>query len=185
MYQPISSLGRALDHVDKLKGQGVQAIAIDQIKYAALTCRYPLEDFLSEARKYEKSLGLGNLDSKVKDVGRKIGWGVGKKPDVDRLRDYLNIHIGTINMLLMQHGLEMLDVAARQTDRNQADLITKIENSSRELREVRGDAQAQLLAVRATNSMLHKLLWMVCGDNPTSFKALGDMVSKVWYAISG
>lgn len=162
----------------------MQAIAIDQIKCAALTCRYPLEEFLSKARKYEKSLGLGNLDSKVKNVGRKTGWAVGRKADGDRLQDYLHIHIGTINMLLMQHGLEMLDVASRQTDKNQADLFKKIETSSRELRDVRRTAQAQLLAIKENNSMLHKLFWMVRGDTPTSFRALGDMVSRVWYAIS-
>lgn len=37
----ILSLQRALSQVDKLKGRGDQAIAIDQIKCAALTCEYP------------------------------------------------------------------------------------------------------------------------------------------------
>ena len=95
------SLGRDLDHVDKLKERGNQAIAVDQIKCAALTCQYPPEDLLSKIKKHEKNLGLES-SGMLKDAGRKIQWAFGKRDEVNRLRDYLNIHIGTINMLLAQ-----------------------------------------------------------------------------------
>lgn len=135
-------------------------------------------------RKYEKSLGVGNSSGKIKDVGRKFGWAIGKREEANRLRDYLNIHIGTINMLLMQQGLEMLDVAAEQSDKNQEDLLNRLENSSKELREVRGDVQAQILAVKENNFMIRKLFRMVSGEVVAHVKALGEMVSKVWYNIS-
>lgn len=77
----------------------------------------------------------------------------------------------------------MLDVAAEQRDKNQEDLKNNIEGSSRELRDVRGDLQAQALAVRENNSMIQKLSWIVGGDVVAPMKALYDMVAKVWYDL--
>ena len=174
------SLKRALIQVDKLKGRGDQAIAIDQIKCAALTCRYPLEGFLAKIQKYEKSLGLGKSVGRIKDAGRKLQYAFGKKDEADTLRNYLNIHIGIINMLLVTQGLEMLDVASEQTDKNQEELRDRIEGSSRELRVVKGNVEAQTLAVRENNSLIRKLFWMVSGEVAAPLKSLGQTVAKVW-----
>ena len=176
----MGSLKRALIQVDKLKGRGDQAIAIDQIKCAALTCRYPLEEFLAKIQKYEKSLGLVNSIGKIKDAGRKVQYAFGKKDEANTLRSYLNIHIGTINMLLLQQGLELLDVASEQTDKNQEGLRDIIEVSSRELREVRGNVEAQTLAVRENKSITQKLFWMVSGEIAAPLRSLGRTVAKVW-----
>lgn len=165
--------------MDKLKGRGDQAIAIDQIKCAALTCRYPLEEFLAKIQKYEKSLGLGKSVGKIKDAGRKIHYAFGKKDEANTLRYYLNIHIGTINMLLVQQGLEMLDVTSEKTDKIQEELRDSIEVSSRELREVRGNVEAQTLAVRENKSIIQKLFWMVSGEIAAPLKSLGQTVAKV------
>lgn len=53
----------------------------------------------------------------LKDAGRKVQFAFGRKSEVDRLRNYLNIRVGTVNMLLARQGLEMLKVAAEQTDK--------------------------------------------------------------------
>ena len=176
----ICSLQRALSQVDKLKGRGDQAIAVAQIKCAALICRYPLENFLAKIKKYEKSLGLGKSVGKIKDAGKKVQYAFGKKDEADTLRTYLNMHIGTINMLLVRQGLEMLDVASEQTDKNQEELRDRIEGSSRELREVRGNVEAQALAVRENNSIIQKLFWMVSGELAAPLKSLSQTVAKVW-----
>ena len=171
---------RALCQVDKLKGRGNQAIAVDQIKCAALTCRYPLEEFLAKIQKYDKNLGLENLDDKIRTTARKVQYAFTRKREANTLRDYLNIHIGTINMLLLRQGLEILDVASEQRDKNQDELRDRIEDSSRELREVRGNTKAQALAVRENNTMLRKLFWMVSGDIAAPLRSLGQAVAKVW-----
>lgn len=176
----ICSLQRALSQVDKLKGRGDQAIAVDQIKYAALTCRYPLEDFLAKIQKYEKSLGVGKSVGRIKHAGRKVQYAFEKKDEADTLRTYLNMHIGTINMLLVRQGLELLDVASEQTDKNQEELRDRIEGSSRELREVRGNVEAQALALRENNSIIQKLFWMVGGELAAPLKSLSQTVAKVW-----
>ena len=175
-----SSLGRALTQVDKLKGRGDQAIAIDQIKYAALTCRYPLENFLARIQKYEKSLGPGKTAGRLKDAGRKIQYAFGKKDEVNTLRNYLNLHIGTINILLVRQGLEMLDIASEYIEKNQEELMDRIEFSSKELREVSGNVEAQALAVRENKSMIQKLFWMVSGEIAAPLKSLGQTVANVW-----
>ena len=174
------SLQRALIQVDKLKGRGDHAIAIDQIKCAALTCRYPLEEFLSKIQKHEKSLGLGKSMGKIKDAGRKVQYAFGKKNEADTLRNYLNIHLGTINMLLVRQGLEMLDVASEQTDKNQEELRDRIEGSSRELRVVKGNVEAQALAVRENQSLIQNLFWMISSEIAAPLKCLGQTVAKVW-----
>lgn len=176
----IGSLKRALSQVDKLKGRGDQTIAVDQIKCAALTCRYPLEEFLAKIENYKRSLGLGRSAGIFKDAGRKVQYAFGRNDDGNTLRSYLNIHIGTINMLLVRQGLEMLDVASEQTVKNQEELRDRIEGSSRELREVRGNVEAQVLAVRENNSIIQKLFWMVSGEIAAPLKSLSQTVAKVW-----
>ena len=166
--------------MDKLKGRSDQAIAIGQIKCAALTCRYPLEAFLAKIQRYEGSLGLGKSVGKIKDAGRKVQYAFGKQNEAGKLRTYLDIHIGTINMLLVRQGLEMLDVASEQTSKNQEELRDRIDASSKELGEIRGNVETQALAVRENTSLIQKLFWMVSGEVAAPLKSLSQTVAKVW-----
>ena len=145
-----------------------------------MTCRYPLEGFLAKAKQHENSLGLGKSSGAIKDFGYKIRWGIGKKDEVNKLRQYLNIHIGTINMLLAQQGLEMLELAAEQTHEDQEELKNSIEDSTKELRDVRGDLKAQALAVKDSTYTIQKLFRMVAGDVTAPLKALAETVTRVW-----
>ena len=176
----VYSLRRALNQVDKLKGRGDQAIAIDRIKCAALTCKYPLEQFLAKIQKYEKSLGLGKSVAKVRDAGRKIQYALGRRDEANMLRNYLNLHIGTINMLMLQEGLERLDVASEKSEKNQEETKDGIKVCSRELKGVKGSVEAQVLAVRENNSILQKLFCMVSGEIAAPLKTLSQTVAKVW-----
>ena len=170
------SLNRALNQVDKRKGRGDQAIAIDRIKCAALTCRTPIEEFLSKIQKYEKSLGLGIPVNKISDAGRRVQYALGKKDEANRLRHYLNPHIGTINTVMLQNSLERLDVASEES----REAIYEIQSCSRELNEVKRNAEAQVLAIRENKSMMCKLLKMVNGEIAAPLKTLSQTVAKVW-----
>lgn len=171
-----------MSQVDKLKGRGKQAIAIDHIKCAALSCRYPLEEFLAEVQKYEKNLGLGlgKSNDKIKNAFRKVQFAFGPRKEANNLRIILNTYIGTINMLLVQQGLETLDVASECMDKNQEELRVRVEESTRELREVKGNSEAQAVAVKENNAMIRKLVSMVSGDLAAPLKALAQMVTNVW-----
>lgn len=100
--------------------------------------------------------------------------------EANRLRHYLNLHIGTINTLMLQNGLERLDVASEQSERNQEETKDRIETCIRELKEVKGNVEAQVLAVRENDSITHKLFGMVSGEIAASLKTLSQTVAKVW-----
>ena len=176
-----NSLARALQYVDKLDGPPRQALAIAHIKCSALTCRYPLDDFLDKMRKFDKSLGLGSSDGRLKDVGRKAQWGfgLGKKDEINRLRSYLNIHIGTINMQLTQQGFESISLEHEERQANHMALMNSMESSARQLLDVRGDVQAQSLAITETRSVIQTLLGLFSGDIAVPLRVMTEMVTKV------
>ena len=131
LLRELGNLQRALQHVDKLKVPlgGDQEPAINAIKCAALMCKHPLAEFLTKIKKYEASLGLGPSRGKISNLETKIRWGLSKKDEALKLRNYLNIHIGSINMMLMAHGLEMLTMAADQSAQDRNDLVKRIEET--------------------------------------------------------
>ena len=165
--------------MEKLNGQGDQAAAIEGIKSHALTCRYPLERFLSKIEKYHKSLGAGKSAGKVKDAGKKIQYAFKTRNEANELLKYLKQHIYVINMLVTQHGVELLAVASEERKENQEELRSRIESSSRELGEVRGNVEAQAPVIRSIGSMLRNLLWTVTGEIAVPLKSLSHTVKNI------
>ena len=176
---PVHSLERALVQVEKLNGQEDQAAAIDGIKSHALTCRYPLERFLTKIEKYNSSLGVGKSAGKVKDAGKKIKYAFKTRDKAKELREYLKQHIYVINMLLTQHGVKLLAVASEERKENQEELRSRIESSSRELGEVRGNVEAQAPVIRNIGSMLRNLLWTVTSEIAVPLKSLSHTVTNI------
>ena len=166
--------------MEKLKGRGDQAVAIEQVQCFALGCRLPLEEFLAKIQKYDKSLGLGNSVGKIKDAAWKVQYAFRKRDEANKLRTSLNRHIGTISMLLVIHGLEVFDIASEQTDKNQGELRRLIEGSSRELRMVRSNVEAQALTISESTSKLQKLFLMLRGDVAAPLKLLSQTIGKLW-----
>ena len=172
--------------MDHLKAGPNQALAIDHIKCAALMCRQPLEEFYRKIQKFKKNLDIGNSTGMLKDAAKKAQWafGLGKKDEVGRLRSYLDIHIGVINMQLIQYGFEKVDIASEESAANHQALKNSMDKSVQEVKDVRGDIQAQALVVKESNSMIQTLLGMVGGDIAAPLKALTGVVTKVWYVFS-
>lgn len=168
----LESLDRALQHVDKLSGPDVGGI-----KCAALMCRHPLEGFLDKIKKYERSLGLCGKSSLVKNTARKIEWGFGRKEEVRKLRDYLNLHIGSINMLLMSHGLETLEVTRTESRDSQENFKQRLATTHTAIVKLGDNIEAQSVAVRQNGSMLSKLFAVVSGDVAAPLRTLAEMVS--------
>jgi hypothetical protein len=100
LLRELESLDRALKHVEKLGSRSVSTATLDSIKCAALLCRHPLEEFLGKIQKYESGLGVWAKDG-VKGTARKVDWALRKKEDVRKLRDYLSLHVNSINMLML------------------------------------------------------------------------------------
>ena len=182
----LSSLSRALDYVDKLKGAPSQADTINRIKCAALTCRHPLEEFSKKMQKFDQSFGLGKSRGKLEDAGRKVQWafGSGKTDEIAKLRSYLSIHVGIINMQMIQQGFEGMAIVLEERGAYEEALKKSIEGSAQELRDIRGDIEAQSLLVREQRSIIRSLSWMVSGEVAAPLKALTAMVSQVLYVAT-
>jgi len=141
--------------VDKLQGPPCQALAIDHIKCAALTCRQPLEDFLRKIHKFESSLGVWKSGKRLKDAARKVQWisRPGKKD-------------------------EKVEYTSRERLANHEVLIERIENPALGLQGVRGDINAQMVIVAEARSMTQMLLRIIRGDIAASIRSLAATVTK-------
>ena len=177
----MNSLDRALHHIDKLGGPPDRSIAVNEIKCAALTCRYPLESFLAKIRKYEKTLGLGKNGGSLQSVGHRLLWTLGTKEEVNTLQKYLNVHVGAINVMLAAEGLEQLEVASSKADETRAVMEGHMERSSMELKSFRGDINAQSIAIQENNSVLRQLFQMVGGEVAAPLQSLAEVVAKILY----
>lgn len=183
LVRELDCLNGALQQLDKQQSNKAST-NIDSIKYAALSCRRPLEEFLSKIRKYDKSIGVRAKGNVVKSTVGKLRWGLGQKDEVNKLQNYLNVHVGAINILLAEHSLEKLDIATNQAAADQLHIRERLD-STRSMIQKNGDSLSlQTLLVRNTHDMLARLLRMISGDFEASWKSLGDMVAKVWYVFN-
>jgi hypothetical protein len=183
LLRELESLTHALKHLDKLPSNGTSA-NLESIKYAALSCRRPLEQFLGKIQKYDKALGIWGGANPIKKAAVKLRWAFGEKDEIKKLQSYLNIHIGTINILLAEHGLEMMNLASEKGELDQLHIRERLVNTKSLIQWIKDSVIAQAAAVQNNNSMLTKLFGMVSGEFGSSLKSLGEMVAKVWYEIT-
>ena len=113
----LHGLQRALHGIEHLKSDPSQEAAINGIKVAALMCQHPLDEFAGKLRNFE---GLsGTVASKatklevVKLCAKKLKWGFCMKEEVNKLRAYIVVHVGSLNMRLITQGLRVLALLDR------------------------------------------------------------------------
>lgn len=106
-------------------------------------------------------------------------WAFGEKDEIKKLQSYLNIHIGTINILLAEHGLEKMNLASEKGELDQLHIRERLENTKSLMQWIKDSVIAQTAALQTTNSMLTKLFGMVSGEIGSSLKSLSEMVAKV------
>lgn len=105
----LHGLQRALYEIEHLKCTSDQEAAVNAIKVAALMCQYPLDDFSAKLKKFE-GLGFsgGQKRSKLEIMKiwtRKLHWGFCMKEEVEKLRTYILVHVGSLNMRLITQGM--------------------------------------------------------------------------------
>jgi hypothetical protein len=143
-----------------------------------------LEQFFGKIQKYDKALGVwGGESNAVKNTADKLRWAFKEKDEIKKLQSYLNIHIGTINILLAEHGLEMMNLATEKGELDQLHIRERLEDTQSIVQWIKGNVAAQAAVVQNNSSMLTKLFGMVSGELYTSLASLGEMVAKVWYEI--
>ena len=179
LLRELECLQQALHHLDRLQNSGSPSTNLDSIKYAALSCLRPLENFLGKIRKYDTSLGVWGKENVMQTTVDKLRWGFGQNKEVCKLQSYLNIHIGTINILLAEHGLEKMDLASEKASADKLDIRERLDNTYGIIKNMRGCLTAQALVVQNTQNMLARLCEIISGEFRTSW-SLGEMVAKVW-----
>lgn len=105
----LHGLQRALHEIEHLECTPSQAAAVNGIKVAALNCQFALDDFDVKLKKFE-TLGIkgGKTPSKLETMKiwtKKLQWGFCMKEEVEKLRTYIVVHVGSLNMRLITQGL--------------------------------------------------------------------------------
>ena len=184
LTRELETLQKALDHLDSIRPVSDYSKNLESIKFAALSCRQPLEEFLTKTRKYEKSLGVWNNKHVVKDTVHKLQWAFLQKDHVDKLQKYLSVHVMTINMMLAEFGLEQMDLDAKKSDTRNLHIRERLEETHKLLNCVKDNIGLQASAVGNASSQLSQLFRVVNGEIKASWQRLSEMVTKVWYVIS-
>ena len=94
---------------------------------------------MEEIKEYNSSLGVGAKTSIFKKTVRKFQWSFGRSEDLGQLQMYLNTHIGTINMLLEQYGLEQMASFGIKVDEGFRQVNRKLEENQAIIRDVKKD----------------------------------------------
>jgi hypothetical protein len=180
LLRELECLQQALTHLDKLQLRGSSPTNLDSIKYAALSCRRPLEQFLVKIKKYNPSLGVWSERNPIRGATDKVRWAFGQKDEIRKLQSYLNVHVGTINILLAEHGLEMMNIDSKKAEADQLRVRERLEDTRNVINSIKSSVSLQASAIKTTHSMLSRLFELVSGELTTSWKCLGEMVAKVW-----
>ena len=115
----------------------------------------------------------------MKSSAIKLRFGFGRKEEICKLQSYLNIHIGTINILLAEHSLEKMDIAADKAAAHDLEIRERLDGTRDIIKTINGSLATQVLALQNTQNMLSQLFAMVSGELRSSWRSLGDMVAKV------
>ena len=181
LLRELECLQKALLHLDRLQCPGPEPSAnVDSIKYAALSCRKPLEDFLAKVRRYEGSIGPYATSNPGDRVLKKIRFAAKYKSDIQRLQSYLNVHVGTINLLLIEYRFEKMEVANERTEDRQAQLRQQLAENRGVLDRIKCNLACQTFIVTKSMATLNQLYKMVSGELLTTWKGLEETVTKLW-----
>ena len=103
----LHNLERALHDIEHLECNPEQTAAVTAVKVTALTCRFPLDEFATKLEKFHCLQQQRTLGTRHKiDIWRlKLEWGFTMEEEVQRLRTYLIVHMGSLNMRLTTLGL--------------------------------------------------------------------------------
>lgn len=183
LIEEFQSLQAALRHLDRLENDTGPSRTVDAIKYAALSCLRPLEEFLAKIKKYKAALDIWSKPCRVKGTVDKLKWTFGKKDDIQRLQAYLHIHVGTINMLLAEHGLEQMSIIGKHAEVDSGYIRKELDRTNTFLEDINKKLPSQVLLLQNMHSMIGGLYSLVCGEINSSLKHFSQMVSKVWYVI--
>ena len=181
LLRELESLSKALVHLDQLSSHDGSSITLDSIKYASLSCRHPLEQFLAKIRKYEQSLSLRGKANVFQSTTDKLRWTFSSSDEVKKLQNYLSVHIGMINILLAQYGLERMEISEQKAETQHLQIRERLDHTQDIVQETKKSTLAQAVVIQNVGYVLGGLYQVVCGPMKVSLESLGQVVAKIWY----
>ena len=96
----LNGLKRALIYLERLQPNAHNADHINAIRCMAMRCKLPLQTFLDNVEKYEKSLAAGSFRRHGRSDVRKVQWGVFMEKEITKIRGIINAQVLSIELLL-------------------------------------------------------------------------------------
>ncbi|EEU37031.1 uncharacterized protein NECHADRAFT_86719 [Fusarium vanettenii 77-13-4] len=158
----------------------------NSVKVAALMCQYPLDQFASKLKKYERlDIQPQHGDSsskseKLKSWGRKVQWGVGMEKDVVELRAYIATHVGSLNMRLITIGLSTTFSNTEQSRTETSTLQSKVEEVHSGVEQSRREQVQQGLMITKAASLLQKLSDLVSNGIGVRLETMIELAQNIW-----
>ncbi|KAF2101331.1 hypothetical protein NA57DRAFT_34823 [Rhizodiscina lignyota] len=178
LVRELGVLRKALQHLDRLP-TSTSSTSLDSIKYAALSCRQPLEAFLLKINRYEVSLGTHHNSRVIRRTVDKLKWEFVSKAEVQKLRGYLEIHVGTINILLAEHGLERMSIMEEKAESENLHIRERLDGARAIVEGMKGDVSALFAAGRYSQSMLTQLSNLITCQFMPSWRSFTQKVTQV------
>ena len=99
----LQGLQRVLEHLESLKPTEDNARHVNAIRAMALTCRLPMQQFLTRTRKFETALGPFSTVKSLRSSGRKAQWAIQMDTEVQNLQASVAAKTLSISLLLATH----------------------------------------------------------------------------------
>ncbi|KAK3375630.1 hypothetical protein B0T24DRAFT_664789 [Lasiosphaeria ovina] len=154
LIRELETLNRALQALDRLPGGSWQRV-----------------------KKYEGRLGPRSSSGTFRGTIDKISW-MNKADDVDRLRKYLGVHLGTINIMLLEHGLQALDVSSRAVQGQYDSIQERVKHIDTVITTTSNEVQGQGSLVRVTHNLLNTVFGMVNGEIRSSLTQIACLTQS-------
>jgi hypothetical protein len=116
LIREFDALETTLCGLDQLDDKTGLSTEIYQTKSAALSCRYPLEQFLTKIQRYEASLGPRSRPGLVRGLIDKLTWTFCLKGEIAQLQSYLHTHISLINVCLARYNTASINRAEQKRE---------------------------------------------------------------------
>jgi len=155
----LHSLQTALSRLASLEPSESNINHVNAIRGMALTCQLPLQEFLSNIEKYEKTMGPFARSS-LRGAGHKARWAVFVTQEVKKIRALISAKALSINLLLAMHTSETVSTLESRGRSQHNELLrnieehrSKIEGVSRRVEEVKDEVaqSSQAAATRIQN----------------------------------
>lgn len=131
-------------------------------------------------QKYEASLGIWGRVNVGKAAADKISWTFKEKEEIQRLQTYLDIHIGTINMMLAGEGLERMNLYESKAKENALEVRESLNSAHATIDVIRNGVKGQVDMLGTMNSLLGSLCGVVSGEIISTLQQLSQVVNIVW-----